>query len=150
MGECASMLEYKGYVGQVEFDSDTGRFHGEVVNIRDVITFQATTVDGLPKAFRESIDDYLEFCAARTEEPEKPLWGQFVLRIPSELRRQICSAASRSGKSLHALVSEALSVAASRTRVCRAKKIRRKAESKRKSVRAASHFLSSRLDPVRP
>jgi predicted HicB family RNase H-like nuclease len=26
------MMEYKGYVGRVEFDDEVGVFHGEVIN----------------------------------------------------------------------------------------------------------------------
>ncbi len=61
------MLEYKGYTGHVEFDDEAGLFHGEVLDKRDVITFQGISVQQLEQAFRESIDDYLEFCAERNE-----------------------------------------------------------------------------------
>ena len=61
------MLEYKGYTGHVEFDDEAGLFHGEVLDTRDVITFQGISVQQLEQAFRESIDDYLEFCAERNE-----------------------------------------------------------------------------------
>lgn len=66
------MMRYKGYVGRVEYDDEAGVFHGEVTNLRDVITFQGTTVDELRQAFRTSVDDYLEFSAQRGEEPDKP------------------------------------------------------------------------------
>ena len=33
------MMEYKGYVGAVTFDSYAGLFHGDVLNTRDAITF---------------------------------------------------------------------------------------------------------------
>lgn len=56
------MLTYKGYHGKVEFDEEAGLFHGEVVDLRDVITFQGKSVEELEQAFRDSIDDYLEFC----------------------------------------------------------------------------------------
>jgi predicted HicB family RNase H-like nuclease len=56
------MLTYKGYTGHVELDAETGLFHGEVRDTRDVITFQGTSVEELTKAFHDSIDDYLEFC----------------------------------------------------------------------------------------
>lgn len=56
------MMNYKNYIGQVEFDSEAEIFHGEVINIRDVITCQGQTVKQLKKAFKDSIDDYLEFC----------------------------------------------------------------------------------------
>lgn len=55
------MLQYKGYLGHVEFDDEAGLFHGEVVDLRDVVTFQGTSVEELEEAFRESVDDYLEF-----------------------------------------------------------------------------------------
>ncbi len=69
------MLRYKGYVGQVEFDDEAGLFHGEVMDLRDVITFQGRSVEELEQAFRDSIDDYLEFCAQRGEEPDQPFPG---------------------------------------------------------------------------
>ena len=39
------MMEYKGYIGMVEYDAEARIFHGDVINTRDVITFQGTTVD---------------------------------------------------------------------------------------------------------
>ncbi len=102
------MMEYKGYLGKVEFDDHAGLFHGEVVNTRDVITFEGETVRKLQKAFRDSINDYLAFCAERGEEPDKPFSGQFVTRIPPELHRQASLAAALAGKSLNAWVTEQL------------------------------------------
>jgi predicted HicB family RNase H-like nuclease len=102
------MIEYKGYVGRVEFDDEIGAFHGEVVNTRDVITFQGTTVVELRKAFRESIDDYLAFCRERGEQPERPYSGRFVTRVSPDLHRKISIAASFAGKSLNAWVAEQL------------------------------------------
>ena len=55
------MLKYKGYTGYVEFDDDAGLLHGEVLDTRDVITFQGKTVEEMRKAFRDSIDDYLQY-----------------------------------------------------------------------------------------
>jgi predicted HicB family RNase H-like nuclease len=55
------MLKYKGHTGHVEFDDEAGIFHGEVLDLRDVITFQGETVEEIKKAFRDSIDDYLEY-----------------------------------------------------------------------------------------
>jgi predicted HicB family RNase H-like nuclease len=71
-------MKYKGYVGMVTFDDEAGIFHGEVINTRDVITFQGTCVEELRQAFIDSIDDYLAFCAERGEEPEKPFSGHLV------------------------------------------------------------------------
>lgn len=66
------MMHYKGYVARIEFDDEANIFQGEVINIRDVITFQGKSVEELKQAFQDSVEDYLEFCAQRHEEPEKP------------------------------------------------------------------------------
>jgi predicted HicB family RNase H-like nuclease len=105
------MMEYQGYIGKVEFDDEASIFHGEVINTRDVITFQGKSVAELKKAFRESVDDYLEFCAKRGEEPDKPFSGQFVTRVSPDLHRRASVAASVTGKSLNAWVAEQLQTA---------------------------------------
>jgi len=46
-----AMMKYKGYSAQVEFDDDAGIFHGEVINLRDVITFEGESVRELRQAF---------------------------------------------------------------------------------------------------
>lgn len=102
------MKGYKGYVARVEFDDGVGVFHGEVLNLRDVITFEGKTVGELRKAFRDSVDDYLEFCTARKEVPEKPFSGKFVLRVDPSLHRAIATKAGLENKSLNAWVQEVL------------------------------------------
>ena len=52
-------MEYKGYFAKVEFDDDADIFHGAVINLRDVITFEGETVKEIKQAFHDSIDDYL-------------------------------------------------------------------------------------------
>jgi predicted HicB family RNase H-like nuclease len=121
------MMEYKGYVGKVEFDDDAEIFHGEVIDTRDVITFQGRSVDELKTAFQESIDDYLAFCEERGEKPDKPFSGQFVTRITPELHRQISLAASISGKSLNAWVAEQLQAAVAQVKSMNATRDTRKA-----------------------
>jgi predicted HicB family RNase H-like nuclease len=64
-------MKHKGYEGTVEFDEDAGIFYGEVANTRDVITFQGGSVKELRRAFRDSVEDYLAFCAERGEEPDE-------------------------------------------------------------------------------
>lgn len=102
------MMEYKGYLGHVDYDDQAELFHGEVVNTRDVITFQGTSVAELRKAFKDSVDDYLAFCEERGEKPEKPFSGQFVTRISPDLHRNITAVATVSGQSLNSWVSAQL------------------------------------------
>ena len=102
-------MEYKGYSAKVEFDEGANSFHGEVINLRDVVTFEGETVDQLRQAFQESIDDYLEFCSERGEDPEKPYSGKFVVRVEPELHKRLAIEARKRGVSINALVGETLS-----------------------------------------
>ena len=102
------MLEYKGYRGQVEFDEDAAVFHGEVLGTRDVITFEGTSVRALEKAFRNSVEDYLEFCGERGEEPNKPFSGRLMVRVPPGLHRDLYVEAKLEKKSLNQLIAEKL------------------------------------------
>ena len=102
------MLKYKDYLGHVEFDEEAEVFHGEVINTRDVITFQGSTVKSLKKAFKDSIDDYLAFCKERNESPEKPFSGKFNVRLDPELHRGAYAAAKAANMSLNTWVAEAI------------------------------------------
>ena len=136
------MMEYQGYIGKVEFDDAAGIFHGEVINLRDVITFQGHSVAELKQAFQESVDDYLAFCASRGEEADRPFSGQFVTRIPPELHRRANLAAGLSGQSLNAWVSEQLQSAVARVGTAGAKnagEIIMKRTGKRRSGPAEKH-----------
>jgi predicted HicB family RNase H-like nuclease len=101
-------MTYKGYKGVVEYDEEARIFTGEVINTRDVITFQGKSVAELERAFRESVDDYLEFCKARNEEPEKPFSGNLLLRMPAELHRHVALEARRRGQSVNRYIVERL------------------------------------------
>ena len=103
------MMEYKGYFANVVFDEGANIFHGEVINLRDVITFEGETVNDLRQAFHDSVDDYLEFCAERGEDPEKPYSGKFVVRVEPELHKRIAIEARKRGVSINSLVGDALS-----------------------------------------
>ena len=102
------MMEYKGYIAKVEFDVEAEVFHGEVINLRDVITFEGDSVDKLKQSFADSVEDYLAFCAERDESPEKPYSGKFSIRLDPELHRKISVKARVANKSLNSWISETL------------------------------------------
>ena len=101
-------MTYKGYEAAVEYDEDAEIFHGEVMNLRDVITFHGSSVKELRKAFADSVEDYLAFCKERGEEPEKPYSGQFVIRADPSLHKALVVAAKRAGMSLNRWVGTTL------------------------------------------
>jgi len=108
-----STMTYKGYDGLVVYDEDAELFHGEVINLRDVITFQGKSVDELKQALVDSVEDYLTFCKERGEDPEKPYSGQFVVRVDPPIHRAVVTAAKRAGVSLNKWIAATLERAAS-------------------------------------
>jgi predicted HicB family RNase H-like nuclease len=101
-------MKYKGYTGIVELEEGSDVLFGRVIGLRDVITFQGESVAEVTQAFHDSVDDYLEFCAERGESPEKPYSGQFVLRLPPALHRELANAAERAATSLNAFIENVL------------------------------------------
>ncbi len=78
------MMKYKGYTGDFIYDDATEVFCGEVIYLtRDAITFQSTTAEEIEQAFKDSVDDYLEWVAGRGLAPEKPASVEEIcLQIP--------------------------------------------------------------------
>ena len=102
------MMEYKGYLGTVEYDARSKIFHGDITNTRDVITFQGKTVNEIERAFKDSIDDYIAWCREEGTEPEKPYSGKFNVRLSPELHRQIAVLAKKMRVSLNSFVEKAI------------------------------------------
>lgn len=101
-------MKYRGYQGTVTYDEEVKIFHGEVIGLKDMITFQGTSVEELEQAFKDSIDDYLEFCKKKKRSPEKPFSGNLTLRIPSEIHKEATITAKNRGMSLNAYFNEVL------------------------------------------
>ncbi|MGY6410626.1 MAG: type II toxin-antitoxin system HicB family antitoxin [Alkalilacustris sp.] len=108
------MKAYRGYTATVRFDDDALLFHGEVVGLRDVISFQARTAEELVRAFHDSVDDYLAWCAEDGVAPQKPYSGKLAFRTTPEHHRLIASAAAAQGQSINQWMDDRLAEAARR------------------------------------
>ena len=60
----STMLEYKGYLGSVEFSAEDEVLHGRLKFIRDLVSYEGKDAKGIRAAFREAVDDYLALCEA--------------------------------------------------------------------------------------
>lgn len=103
-----STLEYKGYSGSAEFSAEDEVFHGKLLGIRALVSYESGTAKGLKAAFEEAVDDYLETCEAEGLAPETPFRGVFNVRTSQELHRRAAIYAEQHGKKLNAVVNEAL------------------------------------------
>jgi predicted HicB family RNase H-like nuclease len=74
-------------------------------SIRDVIHFEGTTAKELARAFRESIDSYLELCTENGQQPDRPFNGKILVRTEPELHRKAALRAAVEGVSLSRWIS---------------------------------------------
>ena len=105
------MIEYKGYTGVFEFDRSIDAFHGRVIGLQDVVTFQGRSLEELRREMAESVEDYLELCAEAGKDPDKPYRGEFLVRTTPEVHRAAAEKAEASGMSLNAWVETAITSA---------------------------------------
>ncbi len=105
----SNIMNYKGYVGSVEFSEADGVFYGKVMGIRALVSYEGTTAKELIEDFRNAVDDYLELCTAEGKEPEKAYKGSFNVRISPELHRQAAIFAATHQISLNSFVEKAMS-----------------------------------------
>lgn len=103
------MLEYKGYIGVV--DAEDGAFTGRVTGLRDVVTFEGETFSDVERAFHDSVDDYLAFCAERGEAPDRPYSGKVPLRLEPDLHRKAATRAQAEGLSVNAWIARRIAAA---------------------------------------
>lgn len=99
-------MEYKGYLGTVEYSAEDHCLYGKLAFIRALVNYEAQNVTELEKTFQDSVDHYLQLCKDKGIAPQKPLKGTFNLRISPELHRKAVLAAG--DKSLNSFVAEAI------------------------------------------
>lgn len=101
-------LEYKGYTGTVEFSVPDKYFHGHVLGITHLFTYEGSTFDELEEDFKGCIDDYLYDCKQEGVKPQKPFSGTLNIRIGSELHKNIALEARKKGETLNSFIKKAL------------------------------------------
>jgi len=104
----SDLLSYKNYNGTVEYSKEDQCLFGRVVGVKSLLSYEGASVQELEQDFQNVINEYLEDCRERNIEPEQPYKGTFNVRISPELHRNIAIYAMEHGKSLNAVVEEAI------------------------------------------
>lgn len=99
-----NLLRYKGYHARIEYDPSADAFHARVLGTRDVIDFYGRTPDDLRTEFKNSIDEYLAWCAEEGEKPEKSWAGKLTIRPDESLRQRLAAAAAATNQSINKFV----------------------------------------------
>lgn len=103
-----NIMEYRGYVGSVEFSESDGVFYGKVQGIRSLISYEGTTARELVDDFHCAVDDYLAACEAEGIAPELAYKGSLNVRLGEELHRRAAIYAMTHRQSLNSFIEEAV------------------------------------------
>ncbi|MBQ9552114.1 MAG: type II toxin-antitoxin system HicB family antitoxin [Clostridia bacterium] len=104
-------MEYKSYIGSVEFSEEDSLFYGRVLGIRALVSYEGENAHDLIADFHSAVDDYLALCEAEGIKPETAYKGSFNVRISPELHKAAVIAAMRDQISLNSFVEDAIAVA---------------------------------------
>lgn len=54
-------VEYKGYVGSIEYDHEDNIYSGKLLNIDNLVNYYADNIFKLEEEYHDAVDDYIEF-----------------------------------------------------------------------------------------
>ena len=101
-------IEYKGYVGSIEFSETDGVFFGKVQGIRSLISYEGTNAAELVADFHGAVDDYLALCAEEGTAPEVAYKGSLNVRLGGELHKRAAIYAIEHQQSLNSFIEDAV------------------------------------------
>ena len=102
------MLEYKGYIGSIEYNKTDNYLHGQVLglNRKICIIYEGNTSAELYNDFKAGIDHYLDDCKEEGIQPEKAYNGMLNVKLPSDTHFKVVMYAQNYGTSINAFVSD--------------------------------------------
>lgn len=101
-------IQYRGYVGSVEFSEEDGLFYGKVMGIRSLISYEGESAKELIDDFHGAVDDYLAICEEEGRTPEVAYKGSFNIRISPELHKRLVIYTTAHNMSLNRYIEDTL------------------------------------------
>ena len=104
-----NVMEYKGYIGSVEFSESDGLFFGKVQGIRSLISYEGSNASELVSDFHGAVDDYLTLCEEEGIKPEIAYKGSLNVRFKKrDTHRRAAIYAITHEQSLNSFIEEAV------------------------------------------
>jgi predicted HicB family RNase H-like nuclease len=103
-----NLLEYKGYLGTVEYSAEDNLLYGKIIGISSLILYEGSSLRMLKKDFKDGVNNYLLFCKTKKITPEKPIDGFLNVQISPALNAQLFSYSAKHNQSPDQTVEEAL------------------------------------------
>jgi len=104
-----NIMEYKGYIGSVEFSERDELFYGKVQGIRSLISYEGSTAAELVADFHGAVDDYLTLCEEEGTKPEIAYKGSLNVRFKNrDTHRRAAVYAMTHDQSLNSFIESAV------------------------------------------
>lgn len=97
-------IKYKDFLGSVEVSVKAGCLHGKILFINDLVTYEATDINGIKQEFHAAVDDYINTCRELGIEPLKSFSGSFNVRIGSDLHQALAAHAIKTDEKINTIV----------------------------------------------
>jgi len=101
-------MDYRGYMGSVEFSLEDDILYGSLAGIRDSVSYHGKSIDELRVAFEEAVDDYLDMCAAEGLQPDSPFNGILDVTIAPSVYKQLIIYSAKNNQQVNHAVEEAI------------------------------------------
>ena len=102
----SAFFEYRGYKGRISFSPEDGCFFGEILDIPDLILFDAEKFEQLEENFHEAVDDYIDNAEKEQRKAHKPCSGTLNVRLGPELHTALARIAQNQGKTINAVIKD--------------------------------------------
>ena len=102
------IMNYKGFIGSVQYAAEDRVFYGKVEGVNDLITFEGSTVDELENGFKYMVDEHIKDCTKKKIPVEKSYKGNLNIRLSPELHKKAAYSAALRGVSLNQYINDAL------------------------------------------
>ncbi len=103
-----NIMQYKDYIGSVEFSESDEIFFGKVQGIRSLISYEGKNAEELISDFHEAVDSYLSSCEANGDTPEIAYKGSLNVRLRPEVHRQAAVYSIAHKQSLNSFIEKAV------------------------------------------
>ena len=101
-------MEYRGYIGSVEFSETDGVFFGQVQGIRSLISYEGENAKELIDGFHNAVDEYYDQCVTHGIKPEVAYKGSLNIRLGGDLHRRAAVYAISHQQSLNSFIEDAV------------------------------------------
>lgn len=104
----SQFLEYRGYLGSVEYSHEDSCLWGKIQFIDELILYDGSSIDEIKKSFEDAVDAYIDLCNKIGREPSAPFKGSLNVRIGQDLHRKAAYESKRQGITLNDFIKEAV------------------------------------------